>query len=120
LGAGASPHHLTETLLCTHVTRVRHGIVDSGGDACARRHDFWLRYAAYPRPTGSATRLAFDAGYGAVLAVTASGTNARPGDGGCEGGDRPERLDEERDGPRHFDPRISASDAWPRPARPPP
>jgi transposase len=50
---------------------LRHGIVYSGGAAWTGVHDRWLRSEAFALLTGSATRLAFDAAYDAVLMVKA-------------------------------------------------
>ena len=55
-------HRLSKLLL-------RHGIVYGGGDAWTGKHDTWLRREALPQLTSTATRLAFDSDYEAVLAV---------------------------------------------------
>lgn len=57
-------HRLSKLLL-------RHGIVYDGGDAWTGKHDAWLRREALAQLTSSATRLAFDSDYEAVLAVKA-------------------------------------------------
>lgn len=60
----AARHRLSKLLL-------RHGIVYYGGKAWTGKHDQWLRTQALTQLTGGATRLAFDAGYEAVLATQA-------------------------------------------------
>ncbi len=57
-------HRLSKLLL-------RHGIVYDGGHAWTGKHDTWLRREALPRLSSTATRLAFDSDYEAVLAVKA-------------------------------------------------
>jgi transposase len=57
-------HRLSKLLL-------RHGIVYSGGAAWTGKHGLWLRSEAFGQLTGSATRLAFDSDYDAVLSVKA-------------------------------------------------
>lgn len=57
-------HRLSKLLL-------RHGMVYSGGAAWTGPHDVWLRSHARGQLVSAATRAAFDAGYDAVLMVTA-------------------------------------------------